>query len=489
MSYLHGAYGEIGESVVTVAESVETVTVYVGAAPVNLIRRYKEREIINKPIRIDNASGKNKIGYSKNWDMFNLSEVIDAHFNNNKGNIGPVYVINVLDPDTHRKSENTTVELQFSNGKAEIESDTIILDTLALEELTEGTDYEVSYSFATGKAVITSIGEYITGVVTATYKEVVKVSKEDVIGNKTDTGIYTGISVIERLYPMYGVVPTLVGAPGWSEEPEVYKALVEAVKKLNGHWYGYVVADIPIKDTDTISKAIQWKAANGYESMFSKVCWPMVEYAGNKYHLSTLAIVEFMRNDAENDGVPMGTCSNKTISCSAQYFGESTNQGFDIEMANTLNAKGITTVAAWNGTYQIWGPHTAAFEAGEDGKAKAGVDILAIFDSNIRTQEYILNSFQSEWGIEVDEPMTIGLRDTILEREQEKLDGLVAQGALIGNPTIEFLETENSDEDLLNGDFMWHYNTTPTPLGKSFTAKVVCTNEGYNALISTGEEE
>lgn len=482
--YKHGTYGEMGESVVTAVEKSETVTVYIGTAPVNLIRGYAKKGIINEPFRIENAGGKNTFGHSDNWDMFTLCEVMDAHFNNPKGNIGPIYVINVLDPDTHRKQEQTTKDITFSNGMAEIESDTIILDTLAIDDKVEGTDYTLTYS--NGKAVIKSTT--ITGTVQASYYEVVDVTKSDIIGGVTEDGVYTGISVTERIYPVYGVIPTLYAAPKWSSEPEVYEALVSAAQQMNGHWYGFVIADIPVTES-TIQEAIQWKKTNGYNSMYSKVCWPMVTYAGKKYHISTLAIVEMMRNDIENDGIPMGTCSNKSIKCDAQYFGNSAvNQGFDILAGNELNAKGITTVVSWNGAYQLWGPHTAGYEADDTGNAKADVDMLAIFDSNIRIQEYLLNEFQSTWGTQVDEPMTIGLKDSILESEQERLDGLVARGALIGNPTVEFSESENSDEDMLNGNFEWKITDTPAPLGKSYTAKVVCTDSGYSALIATEEE-
>lgn len=481
--YKHGTYGEIGESVVTAVDKSETVTVYIGTAPVNLIRGYDKKGIINEPFRIENINGKNTLGYSDNWEMFTLCEAIEAHFNNGKGNVGPIYVINVLDPDTHRKSGQTTASVVFSDGKAEIESDTIILDTVAIEDKVEGTDYTLSYS--NGKAIIKSTT--ITGTVQVSYYEVTDVTEADIIGGVTEDGVYTGISVAERIYPVYGAIPTVYAAPKWSSTPGVYKALVSAAQQMNGHWYGFVIADIPVTES-TVQKAIQWKKSNGYNSMYSKVCWPMVSYAGKKYHTSTLAVVEMMRNDMENDGIPMGTCSNKSISCDAQYFGGATNQGFDISTGNTLNASGITTVVAWDGTYQLWGPHTAGFETDADGNFKADVDMLAIFDSNIRMQEYLLNEFQATWGTLVDEPMTIGLKDSILESEQERLDGLVASGALIGNPTVEFLESENTDEDMLNGNFRWKFTDTPTPLGKSYTAKVVCTDSGYSALIATEEE-
>lgn len=481
--YKHGTYGEIGESVVTAVDKSETVTVYIGTAPVNLIRGYDKKGIINEPFRIENINGKNALGYSDNWEMFTLCEAIEAHFNNGKGNVGPIYVINVLDPDTHRKSGQTTTSVVFSDGKAEIESDTIILDTLAIDDKVEGTDYTLSYS--NGKVIIKSTT--ITGTVQVSYYEVTDVAEADIIGGVTEEGVYSGISAAERIFPIYGAIPTVYAAPKWSSVPEVYKALISAAQQMNGHWYGFVCADIPVTES-TVQKAVQWKKSNGYNSMYSKVCWPMVSYAEKKYHISTLAVVEMMRNDMENGGVPMGTCSNKSIACDAQYFGEATNQGFDISTGNTLNASGITTAVAWDGTYQLWGPHTAGFETDADGNVKADVDMLAIFDSNIRMQEYLLNEFQATWGTLVDEPMTIGLKDSILESEQERLDGLVAMGALIGNPTVEFLESENTDEDMLNGNFRWKFTDTPTPLGKSYTAKVVCTDSGYSALITTGEE-
>ncbi len=68
---------------------------------------------------------------------------------------------------------------------------------------------------------------------------------------------------------------------------------------------------------------------------------------------------------------------------------------------------------------------------------------------------HITNSFQREWSPKIDEPMTRALKDQIINREQEKLDGYVSMGALIGEPKILFLESENSTTDIMNGDFRW----------------------------------
>ena len=137
--YLYGAYGKLGQSIAQSAVQAGTTPVYVGTLPVNLIRGFASLDIVNYPVKLSNlTNAQQTVGYSDDWESFSLCEAVYAHFNNSKGNIGPIYVINVLDPATHKKADVTTVQLAFSNGKATIKSDTIILDTLALEGKAEG---------------------------------------------------------------------------------------------------------------------------------------------------------------------------------------------------------------------------------------------------------------------------------------------------------------------------------------------------------------
>ena len=65
---------------------------------------------------------------------------------------------------------------------------------------------------------------------------------------------------------------------------------------------------------------------------------------------------------------------------------------------------------------------------------------------------YVLNSFQEEHADEIDKPMTRSLADTIKAREQEKLDALVAVGALIGEPVVEFSPLEEAREFRVEND-------------------------------------
>lgn len=490
MPYKHGAYGEITSSQVANARSVDVTAVYVGTAPINLIRGYDDAGLINIPIKIKNlGDAQSKIGVCSDWTKYTLCEVIDYHFNNTLDNVGPIYIINVLDPDTHRKSSATTKSLVFTNGKSNFVSDTIILDTFAIADKAEGVDYAIDYDYATNTVTIRSLidGSPLTGTLSATFYEVdlTKITNSVIIGGKSSSGEYSGIAAINLLYVRENVVPNLIAAPGWSHIPEIYQALVTSASQINGHWDAFVAADIPLisggSEVDTIAKAIAWKTSNAYNSATSKVFWPMAEYAGKVYHLSTIYVATAMLVDYENGSIPYESASNKHIQATCQYFGESaSNQGFDLVEGNDLNEKGITTLVYWEGEWKLWGPHTAAYVYG------GNYDAAAAFETNIRMLMYITNGFQRRNGTRIDTPMSPNDRDSIQISEQAELDALAGIGALIGSPKIMFLENENSTDSLMNGDFVWHITATPTPPLLSATARVTYTDEGFAAYFGEG---
>ena len=487
--YKHGTYGEFVASVGEVATQSGTVAVYVGTAPVNLIRNYAER--VNSPVKLTSIFDVRRyFGYSNNWDTFTLCEAFHVHFDNPTGaNIGPVVAINVLNPAVHKKDEETTRALTFRKGRATIISDTIILDTLALADKVEGVDYSVDYDFEKGQVVINSIGEAITGTVNATYNEVdlSAVTVEQIIGGVTAEGVYSGLGCIGLVYQELGLIPNLIGCPKWSSTKTVYEAMIIAGTKINGHWDAFIAADIPVLDgttkVDTIAAAIAWKETNGYIDEVHKPCWPMgMLPSGKPVHGSVLYIWRQMLVDATHDGIPMESASNKNVPVIKQYFGAgSTNRGFDQQRANELNANGIITIVFWGNRWVLWGPHTGAY------KHDAVLDNRSIFDVSIRMMMYVSNSFQQEHALVIDSPMTRAMADTIKNREQAKADALAAIGALIGTPKVDFLESDNSNANMVEGNFVWINKNTPTPPFKSGTLKVAYTSEGFDTYF--GEVE
>lgn len=489
MAYKHGAYGQIDESRVSDAKQADEVAAYIGTAPINLIRGYADANLVNMPIKLTNmADVQNKVGYSDDWASFTLCEAFAEHFDNTVGNVGPIYIVNVLDPDANKSAEATAKELNFVNQRAEFESTDIILDTFAIADMAEGVNYTLEYNYTKGTVVVKLLGEPATAAVSCSFYTVdaSAVDYSDIIGQTTAEGQYTGLCAMSLLYQYHNAVLNMLAAPGWSHIPAVYKAMVSTVQKLNGHWDGFVNADIPLKDSkgnaiNTIEKAIQWKTDNGYTSEYSKVYWPKVkDGSGRVFHLSTVGQATMLRVDLSHDGVPFESPSNKEIMATKQYFGpDSKSNGFDQQTGNSLNEKGITTACFWGGQWVLWGPHTAAYIY------NGSMDARAIFDVNLRMLMYITNSFQLDHGTEIDSPMTPQDKDTILNFEKQKLDTLSGVGALIGTPTVEFLETDNSTTDMMNGDFVWRFAVTNTPPFKSGTARVCYTDEGFAAFFET----
>lgn len=480
-TYLHGAYGDIGATQAQSALQSGTVPCYIGTAPVHLVRGFASKGLVNKPVKLSNLKqAMAAVGYAGDWGKYTLCEAIKLHFGNPLGNIGPVYVINVLDPSVHRAAEAKQQSLTFANGRAEFASTDIILDTFAIEGKSEGVDYALDYNAATGTVIVTALTDMGTAVAAYSAVDPSAVSAADIIGGKTAAGAYSGIAALELLYNNENQVATLLAAPGWSHEPGVHDALVAACQKMNGHWMAYCYTDIPVADEEggagSLNEAIAWKQAKGYASQFETVCWPKsIDSEGLLYHGSALSVWRQQMVDYSHGSIPFETASNKTVPGVKQYFGAgSAHAGFDKETANALNEKGIRTIVPYNGSLVLWGGHTAAYAYG------ATSDALQVFDTNVRMVGYVLNSFQREWGSRMDEPMTVQLKDEILNREQDKLDALVARGALIGSPTISFFASENTTADMLNGDFTFDHLVTPTPQLKSATATISYTDAGFS---------
>ena len=173
MAYLHGAYGEIGESKVASVTQADVVAAYIGTAPVNLIRGYADKDLVNMPVKITNMSEvQSLVGYSDDWETFTLGSAFAEHFDNTVGNVGPIYIVNVLDPAVHKSAQKTTKALTFTDGKAEFESDKIILDTFAIADKAEGVDYALSYSMAKHTVTVTLLKEADGAELSATFDTV-----------------------------------------------------------------------------------------------------------------------------------------------------------------------------------------------------------------------------------------------------------------------------------------------------------------------------
>ncbi|MCR4442145.1 MAG: phage tail sheath protein [Peptococcaceae bacterium] len=485
MPYKHGAYGELGQTTGQLPPSgVATLPVYFGRAPVHQIRDYTG--LVNQPILVSSfEDAVRKIGYSDNWADYELCEAIYAHFKSAIGPIGPIVLVNVLDPATMKGGEPTTVNVLIVNSQGVIKDEKVILDSITITGKVFGTDYTAFYSPDGSKVIIRDLTGGLGASVSVTYDRVTpeSVTTTEVIGGITDE-TRTGIQAVGLVYQNLNQIPTILAAPGWSDKKAVRDALVAASQKINGHWYAFVFTDIPADaETNTRAKAITWKNANGYNAECESPCWPLAVNGDRVFHLSTLAVVTAQRTDYLQDNIPSETPSNKRVDITGLAVKGASGivpVSYDQEQANQLNAEGIKTAIFWGGQWKLWGGHTGAYKYGADN------DPRSIFDSSMRMLYHILNTFQKTYGPEVDATWNRQKIDTILNSFQEWLDMLRARGRVLG-ATIHFDPAVNPTNDMIEGNFRFDIPITTAPQGKSITAWVAYTTDGLSVLLEGGE--
>jgi len=482
--YLHGAYGQVNIVGNRVSDETDSAMVIVGTAPVNQVAGGAEN--VNKPIAVYNiAEARAKFGYSSDWEKYTLCEAFHVFFDLNT--VGPLVVINVLDPENH-KGESGSTTATPSNGKITIsDAADIILDSLVVGEYKLGTDYTVAYNYAKEQIIITEVtsGGLGDGEISITYDTVdaTKVEDTDVIGATDEAGLNTGLYAIKNVYSEVGMIPSFLIAPGFSGNPDVNKAMVKVANKVSDHWDAFVYADMPLTDGETaltVETAYAWKVKNGYTAENEKVFFPMAEGTDGKYyHLSTIAAAVMMGLLIENDGIPYHSSSNVPVEWVKNlYIGEE-NEGRvydDSIINNKLNKNGICSAVYAQGGWRTWGTHCADYD-------QENADTLNVHETNRLMLYYVENDFQNRHWDDVDQPLSANDLQSIVSEEQARLDALIQIGALTYG-TAEIEASSNLRADVLTGDYKFTFNITVQPLAKSLTAVVNWVDDGFEVFYA-----
>lgn len=170
--YIHGAYGQV-KAVGEQAAAKGPAFVYFGTAPVHNIEGGGAKTL-NKPVVVRNFAEARKIfGYSDDWASYTLCEAAKVHLDQ-KG-VGPLILVNVLDPTKHYKTTAKTTSKTPSSGSFTItDAENILLDSIVVETKTEGTDYTKSYDDTTHVITFTekTVGSLGNDALTVTYNEI-----------------------------------------------------------------------------------------------------------------------------------------------------------------------------------------------------------------------------------------------------------------------------------------------------------------------------
>lgn len=458
MAYKHGVYTqEVPTSIVPAVNTTAGLPVVFGTAPVHLAT---DRAAANRPVLCYSyAEAVQQLGFSKDWTKYTLCEVMYSQFA--LYNRGPVVFVNVLDPKTHKKSV-ADKSVDIADRVATLDAP-VLLDTLKIKAsavgsvLVAGKDYEAAYD-DDGALVITLLDDGTASAassLTLEYDELdpAAVDKDDVIGgiNASD-GSVKGLECLNKVFPLTGLVPGIVLAPGWSQDPTVAAVMKAKAGNINSHFKAITLNDVPTDSVKKYTDVKAWMNQNSYNDTAQVVCWPMVKMGDDIYHMSTHVLGVIATVDSSNGDIPYESPSNKSMQINGCCLKDGTEVVLGPDEAGYLNGQGVVTALNFIGGWKCWGNRTACYPSNTDPK-DAFISIRRMFYWQAQT------FIQTYWA-KVDKPINKRLIQTVMDSENIRLNGLTAQGCILGG-RVEFRDDENPVTNLMDGIIKFHTYITP----------------------------
>lgn len=463
MAFFHGVKAsEVPISVIAPVATTAGLPVVFGTAPVHLTDDPKA--YVNKPVICYSwGEAVAALGYSDDWDKYPLCEAMYSQFQLYA--VKPIIFVNVLNPAVHKASV-VNVEKQLAADKTATLTEPVLLNTLKVKATAEAaseavlnTDYTAAYD-EDGKLVITVLPDGDLASNTSIVLNYDKVDPEavtanHVIGGVDTEGNNTGLELINDIYTLFGMVPGIVAAPGWSENPTVAAVMKAKCLNISDLFRCICLTDIDTAVVRKYADVNAWKNKNNYTGANQPVGWPCVKQGDMIFHMSTHIMGIMGVTDAANDDVPYQSPSNQSLQATGLCLKDGTEVTLSLIQANLLNSQGVITGLNFSGGWKLWGNYTGVYPSNTDVK-DCFVCVRRMFDWQYQT--FILTYWQK-----VDQPLTPRLIKTIVDSEQIRLNGLVSRGFLLG-ADVKFLEEENPQTDLLQGIIRIHsYITPPVP--------------------------
>lgn len=468
MAYRHGVYvSEVPTSIVPPVQSDASLPVVFGSSPVNMTD--DPAGAVNKPIlAYSYAEAVEALGFAPADEYgsfhFSLSEFLKSQFALFAA--GPVVLVNVLDPAVHKGTE-TDVSAPVVDGRAflkvgALKATVVVKSSDGSTTYVEGDDYELTFS-TEGGVIVNALdgGQMPTGgnvQVSYDYLDPDLVDIDDIIGGiDPNTGLATGLELLDEVFPRFRLVPGQVLAPRYSGHPSVAAVMLAKATNINGHFRSISLIDAldPNDPLLNYSDVPAWKNDNNITDPQQVVCWPLVKLGDEIFSLSTQLAGVICRTDAENGGVPYKSPSNENLQANATTITGSGEVFLGPDTAAYLNGQGIVTGLNFIGGWKAWGNRTAAYPGVTDPKDA--------FISIRRMLNWIGNTLTLTFWQSVDNPLARRQIDTVIDSANIWLNGLASRGYIIGG-RVEFLEDENPITDLMDGIARFHvYVTPPSP--------------------------
>lgn len=453
MAFFHGVKtSEVPTSLVVPREISASIPVFIGCAPIHRV----STDVKSVVLCFTYGEAVQQLGVTENDDFekWGLSEAAYSQFILYA--VKPALFINIFDPTKHIKAvldESQTV----SDNKVKLSNQDVMNVTAIKLNGFELTESDYSLNVITGELLISRDSTVQNGdtlLISYTCADPTQVTASECIGGyDAVTGKSTGIQLVDYIYSMYQLVPGLLLAPGFSDNPSVASILATKASSITGVFKAIAVADLP-ETINLYTEAPEFKVKNNLVQRDLYLCWPRIQFNGRKMRMATQVAGLIAATDAENDDIPYVSPSNKSLQMQA-VINKGDELTLNLDQANYLNSNGIATALNFTGGWKLWGNRTACFP-----------DVTDVKDNFITARRmfgWYRNKLTLTWWQKIDVPFTRRLVETVINSEQITLNSYTAKGYILGG-RIEFDPLENSTLDLMNGISQFHvYLGTAAP--------------------------
>ncbi len=437
-----------GTSVTTPVVAASGVPYVVGAAPVHFA---ENPAASGTPVLCTSwTEAVEKLGYSDDWASYPLCEFMYSHFR--LFACQPAIFCNVFDVEATKKQEEAS-DMELAAHKIFLPAEAMNDESLVVKpEGGTGDAYapDVDYSVYRDKtSVVIEVLE--DGSCYSAAKLNVAFSTASP-GSVTKADIADGLEGIEQCLTLFGIVPDIICAPGYSGDSGIAALMATKAGSINGLFKAKALIDIDTSEAPAYTDSMPLKSSKNFVDTDEIVCWPMLTLGDRTFHMSTQLAGLMAQVDTENGGVPYESPSNKNFQCDGLCLKDGTEVRLTLAQANVLNANGIVTAINFMGGWVCWGNYDACHPV--------NTDVKDYFIPVSRMLGWVTGMLvRTFWG-NLDSPMTPRLRDSLLDTCNIWLNGLVGAGYLLG-ARAEMLADENPLTDLMAGIIRFHLFITP----------------------------
>ncbi|WP_297576197.1 phage tail sheath subtilisin-like domain-containing protein [uncultured Deefgea sp.] len=410
---------------------------------------------------------------------FSCADALDAIYDQGAAT---VVVVNVLDPAIH----NTTIAAENSlvNASGQFKtvfpavSGLVVTASGGTPTYVAGTDYTVDV--LTGRCQRTAASAIPANAslkLAYTYADPSKITAAEINGTIDAQGRRLGLKALADCYQLFGFVPKILIAPGYSTLATVATELIAEADKLGAK----TLIDAPLGLT--VPQAISSRGPVENSNFNTSNDAAMLCYPHVKVYDSVTDTVVLQPLSARAAGVmaakdvekgywwsPSNTEINGIVGLERNLTAKIDDPQSEV---NALNEVGIVTVFNSFGTgYRLWGNRNANFPS-ESG--------LSTFISVTRTQDIIDESIRYFTLQYIDRLQNQALVDAVVNSINQLMNKLIGDGALLGGKCW-YDVARNPETEFANGHLTFNYKLMPPPPFERGTFESELTSE-YAASV------